>query len=207
MEIVLASRNRKKIEELVTIIEATGLTGSDEEVKILTPDMFAECAEVEEDGDTFEANAIKKARYVSECTGLNAIADDSGIEVDALDGRPGVYSARYAGNDANDRNNLEKLLAEMSNVPPGRRNARFVCCIALSTKKGIRTFSGFVEGTIAMDPAGDNGFGYDPVFIPEGHERTFAQMSDRGKNSMSHRGRALQKLQDCLAENKELLKD
>lgn len=201
MNIVLASRNKKKIEEMKKIIETSGIVG-DENVNILTPDRFPDCGEVEEDGVTFEVNAVKKARTIAGCSGLPAIADDSGLEVDALDGAPGVYSARYAGESADDGANLQKLLVELKDVPSDNRGARFVCCIALSLRGEVKTFTGYVEGNIAVKPSGDNGFGYDPVFYPEGHDRTFAEMSDDEKNSMSHRGRALEALQSYLKENR-----
>ena len=198
MKIVLASRNKKKIEELKKIIETCGLSDKDTLANIRTPDEFPQCKEVEEDGTTFEANALKKAEYIYECTGITAVADDSGLEVDALNGAPGVYSARYSGEGADDSSNLEKVLHEMDNVPDENRTARFVCCIAIASAEGVETFTGYVEGRIGTDPAGENGFGYDPIFYPEGHDRTFAQMSDSEKNSMSHRGRALEKLQQYI---------
>ncbi len=198
MKIILATRNRKKVEEIRMI-----LAGGQQEFSILTLDNFPECPEVEEDGKTFEANAVKKALFVSEFTGMTAIADDSGLEVDALDGAPGVFSARYSGESADDRSNLEKLLKEMKDVPPDRRKARFVCCISVASKGEVRSFSGYVNGAIGTEARGDNGFGYDPVFYPEGHDRTFAEISDVEKNSMSHRGRALKKLQKYLLQEKE----
>lgn len=198
MDIILASRNRKKIEELKNIIQACGFSGKEASVNIHTPDEFPQCEEVEEDGATFEANAIKKAAYIFECSGMTAVADDSGLEVDELDGAPGVFSARYAGEVTDDWANLEKLLREMKDVPDQRRRARFVCCIALADRSGIKTFIGYVEGRIGKEPRGEKGFGYDPVFYPEGHDRTFAEMSDEEKSSMSHRGRALRELQGYL---------
>ncbi|GBD96024.1 MAG TPA: XTP/dITP diphosphatase [Nitrospirae bacterium] len=200
MNIVLASRNKKKVEELRKIMETDVLPGTGLSVNILTPDNFPECEEVEEDGDTFEANALKKAVYTSKCTGMTAIADDSGLEVDALNGAPGVLSARYAGESADDIANLEKLLNEMKGVPPEKRSARFVCCIALASGDDVKTFFGSVEGSIGMAPKGKKGFGYDPVFYPEGYDRTFAEMSDDEKNALSHRGKALRKLQEYLSE-------
>lgn len=199
MDIVLASRNKKKVEEMREIIESAGISG-DESINILTPDSFSDCGDVEEDGVTFEENAVKKARYIHECSGLTAVADDSGIVVDALDGAPGVYSARYAGESADDSANLEKLLSELKGVPAEKRTARFVCCIAIADQKEVRTFLGTVEGMIGTERRGDNGFGYDPVFYPEGHSRTFAEMSNIEKHSMSHRGRALSELQRYLRE-------
>jgi len=200
MKLVLASRNKKKIRELRKIIEEGIIAEQDRSVDILTPDDFPQCGEVEEDGATFEANAIKKAAYLKQCSGLTSVADDSGIVVDALDGAPGVYSARYAGEPADDMANNRKLLHEMKDVPDENRTARFVCCIALADGDDIRTFTGYVEGKIGRENRGDNGFGYDPVFYPEGHDRTFAQMTDDEKNSMSHRGRALRKLQEYIRE-------
>ncbi len=200
MDIVLASRNKKKIEELKNIIEACSFTGKDAAVNIHTPDEFPQCEEVEEDGATFEANAVKKAEYIFECSGMTAVADDSGLEVDVLGGAPGVFSARYAGEVTDDWANLEKLLREMKGVPDEKRGARFICCIALAARSGIKTFMGHVDGRIGTDPRGEKGFGYDPVFFPEGHDRTFAEMTDEEKSSMSHRGRALRELQNYLKE-------
>jgi len=200
MDIILASRNRKKIEELKNIIQACGFSGKDAAVNLHTPDEFPQCEEVEEDGATFEANAVKKAAYVFKCSGMTAVADDSGLEVDALDGAPGVVSARYAGAVTDDWANLEKLLKEMKGVPDEKRGARFVCCIALADLSGIQIFMGHVEGRIGTEPRGEKGFGYDPVFYPEGHNRTFGEMSDQEKASMSHRGRALQKLRNYIKE-------
>ena len=197
MNIVLATRNRKKIEEIKKIMSET-FSGTD--IKILTPDDFPQCLEVEEDGKTFEANAVKKAVYISKCTGMTAIADDSGLEVYALNGAPGVFSARYAGESANDSANCEKLLYEMRGLPDERRKARFACCIAVASGDDVRTFVGHAEGKIGTEPIGDKGFGYDPLFYPEGHSRTFAEMSDDEKNALSHRGKALAELQKYLKE-------
>jgi XTP/dITP diphosphohydrolase len=195
MNIVLATRNRKKIEEIKKIMSEV-ISGAD--ISIFTPDDFPECLEVEEDGNTFEANAVKKALYISKCTGMTAIADDSGLEVSALNGAPGVFSARYAGESADDRANCEKLLHEMRDVPAEERKARFVCCIAVAFGDNVKTFFGYAEGKIGMVMRGKTGFGYDPLFYPEGHNRTFAEMSDDEKNSLSHRGKALNKLRDYL---------
>ena len=134
-------------------------------------DDFPGCPEVEEDGKTFEENAVKKARAVSKYAKMPALADDSGLEVYALGGAPGVFSARYAGKGASDRDNTEKLLNEMSSVPNDNRGARFVCCIALAFPDGeVETFAGYAEGRIGTKPKGANGFGYDPVFIQKGME-------------------------------------
>jgi XTP/dITP diphosphohydrolase len=196
MEIVVATRNRKKLREISRILE--GL-----DMKLFTMDEFPDCPEVEETERTFEGNAIKKANAVSSCTGMAALADDSGLEVDALGGSPGIYSARYAGEEATDKDNVAKLISELDSVPDEKRGARFVCVIVLSLPDGhVETFSGKVEGRIGRSPAGLSGFGYDPVFYPEGRRRTFAQMSPAEKDAMSHRGRALVRLRDYLKKLK-----
>lgn len=188
MEIVIATRNPKKIEEIRRMLAGSALS-------ILTLGDFPDCPEVEEDGESFEANALKKAVAVSRYTGKAALADDSGLEVDALAGAPGVHSARYAGEGADDRKNLEKLLDDLRPIVPERRTARYVCCIALAFPDGrTETAFGYVEGRIGTEPRGSNGFGYDPVFYPEGHDRTFGEMGDDEKDRISHRGRALREL-------------
>jgi XTP/dITP diphosphohydrolase len=195
MEMVVATTNRKKVEEIKRILEGLPVTLS-------TLDEYPGCPEVEETEDTFKGNALKKAKAVSGYTGKAAIADDSGLDVFALGGAPGVMSARYAGEGASDRDNLEKLLSEMSTLPDGQRDARFVCVIALAYPDGpVKTFEGHVEGRIGMEPRGSTGFGYDPVFYPEKHERTFAEMAPGEKDSMSHRGRALEGLRRYLTDS------
>jgi len=192
MNLVIATRNKKKVEEIRRILD--GL-----DVNLYSLDDFPGCPEVEETEETFEGNAALKARAVAEYTGRAALADDSGLEVFALHGEPGVRSARYAGEGASDSDNLHKLLKELFAEPDYRRGARFVCVIALATPEGeLTTFEGMVEGTIGEKPVGESGFGYDPVFYPEGHDRTFAEMGPAEKDSMSHRGRALQKLREYL---------
>ncbi len=193
MEIVLATRNKKKIEEIKRITV-------DLPVTILSLDNFPNCPETVEDRDTFEENAVKKAVEVCQCTGKPALADDSGLEVDALNGAPGVYSARYAdGTSGNDIRNYEKLLAELRDVSDNKRGARFVCCIALSFPNGtVKTFFGYAKGRIGREPRGKTGFGYDPVFIPGEQKRTFAEMSSEEKDRISHRGKALEKLTEFL---------
>lgn len=189
-EIVVATRNRKKVDEIARMLHGTG-------IKLLALDEVGraqggDCPEVVEDAPDFRGNALKKAREISSCTGRTAIADDSGLVVDALGGRPGVFSARYAGEDATDTDNYSKLLAELEGVSPTDRTARFVCFLALVHVDGRESvFQGVCEGTISKAPQGRSGFGYDPVFIPEGHDRSFAQMSGQEKDSMSHRGRAI----------------
>jgi len=188
MDIVLATKNKKKAAEMERIFRGQG-------VHFLTLDAFPGCPDVEEDGKTFRANALKKARAVSRFTGKPALADDSGLEVFSLDKAPGVYSARYAGEPTDDKKNVAKLLRELKGFEEEDRGARFVCCMALVMPDGHqKTFTGYVNGIIGKRERGDNGFGYDPVFFPEGHEKTFAEMSAAEKDSMSHRGRALKKL-------------
>ncbi|UCH82498.1 MAG: XTP/dITP diphosphatase [Nitrospiraceae bacterium] len=198
MNIVLASKNRKKIEEIKKIFAVM-----DTVPVIYSLDDFPAMDDVVEDGDTFEANAIKKAKEVAGHTGMSALADDSGLEVDALDGDPGVYSARYAGEDADDEANNEKLLRALKDVPEDKRGAQFVCCIALASEDEIKTFMGYVRGHIGMASKGTSGFGYDPLFYPDGSNRTFAEMSDAEKNAVSHRAHALRELQKYLLNEKK----
>ncbi len=193
MDIVLATKNRKKIEEIRKICDVLGTAN-----RIYTLDDFPAVEDVVEDGDTFEANAVKKAKQIAGATGMTALADDSGLEVDALDRAPGVYSARYAGEDADDRANNDKLLNALKDIPAEKRGAQFVCCIALASDKEIKTFTGYVKGRISNEPKGASGFGYDPLFYPEGSNRTFAEMSDSEKNTISHRANALRELQQYL---------
>jgi len=194
MDIVLATRNKKKIEEIKRITVDLPIT-------ILSLEDFPDCPEVVEDKDTFEGNAVKKAVEVCRCTGKPALADDSGLEVDALGGAPGVYSARYApdASNGNDPKNYEKLLLDLKHTPDEQRGARFVCCLALAFPEGgFKTFFGFAPGRIGREPRGKKGFGYDPVFIPKGHEPTFAEMTAEEKDRLSHRGKAIEKLAEFL---------
>ncbi len=194
MEIVLATRNKKKVEEIRRI--AVGLP-----ITILSLDDFPDCPEVVEDQNTFEGNATKKAREIARCSGKPSLSDDSGLAVDALGGKPGVFSARYAPDAANgnDPKNYEKLLRDLEGISGERRSARFVCCIALAFPEGeVRTFFGFAEGKIGHAPRGERGFGYDPVFVPDGFDRTFAEMAPQEKDVLSHRGKAIEKLSEYL---------
>lgn len=192
MKIVLTTRNRKKLEELQRILNVS-------EITLLSMNDFADLEEVKEDGLSFEENALKKARYVAQKTGLPAIADDSGLEVDALGGAPGVKSARYAGEYATDEENIKKLLKELEGVSADRRGARFVCYIALVFPEGKEyIFSATVNGKIIEEPRGSYGFGYDPVFQPEGSDKTFAEMLPQEKDSISHRKKALDQLKNFL---------
>jgi XTP/dITP diphosphohydrolase len=193
MNIVLATRNRKKVEEMKRMFPGRKIT-------FTTLDAFPGCPEVEEDGQTFQANAKKKALAAARYTGCPALADDSGLEVKALDRAPGVFSARYAGEHADDKGNVKKILREMRSVINKKeRTARFVCCMVFAFPDGkCRTFTGYVNGMIAETPKGHKGFGYDPIFYPIGHDRTFAEMADFEKDALSHRGRAMKKFHTYL---------
>ena len=186
--LVIGTHNRKKGREIARILETPGL-------KLLTLEDFPGTPEPVEDGDTFEANAIKKATELADALGMTVAADDSGLEVDALGGRPGIFSARYGGEHGNDARNVERLLREMKDVPPERRTARFRCVAALAAPgKLLTTIEGVFEGTIAEEPRGTNGFGYDPVFIVPGLGKTSAELGPKEKDKISHRGRAFRKL-------------
>ncbi len=186
LKIVLATKNRKKVEEIKRVLAGQSVT-------LLTTDDLPGCPDVVEDGDTFEANAVKKGLEIARFADALALADDSGLVVDALNGAPGVYSARYAGPDALDQDNTNKLLRELAGVPKEKRSARFVCVLALVDPQGkVQVFEGTSEGAIGYVMRGHNGFGYDPVFIPAGETRTFAEMGDAEKDARSHRGAALE---------------
>ena len=187
---MVASRNRKKLAELHRVLEGAGISG----LELLSLDDVEPFAEAPETGATFEENAIAKARDAFAATGLPSLADDSGIEVAALNGMPGVLSARWAGGHGDDAANYKLLLAQMGDVPDDRRGAAFVSVCALVTGLGagdVNVVRGEWPGVIARDPLGEGGFGYDPVFIPEGEARSAAQLSPAEKDAVSHRGRAL----------------
>ncbi len=192
MKITLATKNRSKAAEIREILK-----GIDAEV--LTLDDFPEIVMPPERGATFRENAVEKARFAAEATGTPALADDSGLEVEALGGRPGVLSARYAGAGATDRENFTKLLKELEGVPFEKRKARFVCVIAIAGP-GIEeaAFEGTLDGYISVEPSGQGGFGYDPVFFIPGEERTAAELKPEEKNRISHRARALEILRGKL---------
>ena len=193
-ELVLATRNRHKIEELVALLGNQGIT-------IHTLDEFPDVPDVLEDGDTCEANAVKKARVIAEFTGLPAVADDTGLEVDALGGRPGVYAARYAGEGATYEDNCRKLLQELLGVPRGQRTARFLTVAAIALPSGgIRVAQGTLAGVIAEEASGTLGSGYDPVFLIPALGKTLAQLSADQKNTISHRANAFTQAKDLLRE-------
>ena len=198
MIIVAATQNKHKIEEISAITKPLGMEIiSRQEAGV--PDF-----EVVEDGDTFEENSEKKARAIMEACGQITIADDSGLMVDALGGAPGVYSARYAGEDGNDAKNNVKLLAMMSDVPMEQRTAKFVSVITMVYPDGETLVArGECRGHIIFEEKGDNGFGYDPLFVPEGFTKTFAELTGEEKNKISHRASALRELERLLKEKEE----
>ena len=194
MQLVLATNNKDKVKEIKHLLEDLPIT-------ILTHDDFLDFPDVEETGDTLEANALLKARAIAEFCDLPALADDSGLEVDALDGAPGVFSSRYAGEDVTYEDNNRKLLKELQGVPPEKRTARFRCVIAVAwNDHETNTVEGVAEGIIAEDLATGQGFGYDPLFYYPPKEMRFSDMTIEQKNQVSHRGLALQKIRDVIIE-------
>ena len=187
MDIIVASRNPGKVAELKKLLEH--LT-----VNVLSLDDFDDIPEVIEDGDTYEANVLKKARAVYEATGQIVLADDSGLEVDALRGLPGVRSARFGGEDLTDYERTMKLLDDIKDIPDEERGATFQCRLAIVGPNGMeKVVSGSCRGSIIQAPRGGSGFGYDPIFLPSEYNHTFAELSPEIKNRISHRGRALEK--------------
>ncbi len=199
MQLVLATNNKDKIREIRDLLD-------DLPVTILTAEDFLEFPDPEETGTTLEENAILKARAISEFTDLPALADDSGLEVDALDGAPGVYSSRFAGDEITDRkvtyrDNNAKLLRLLDGIPAEERTARFRCVIAIVwSDSDIQTVEGTAEGVITEDIAGREGFGYDPVFYYPPNKKRFSEMSLEEKNLVSHRGKALQEARTLIIE-------
>lgn len=191
MQILLATTNTGKLRELKRILGDAGLdiVGLNQLQSLEEP----EAVEIET-GSTFAENALLKARYYFARTGLTTIADDSGIEVDALAGAPGIYSARYAGPDATDRDRVEKLLGEMKRIEAARRGARFVCAAAIRWNAGERVFSDEARGRLLDHPRGEGGFGYDPIFYYEPLGKTFAELTEEEKAIVGHRGRAFRQL-------------
>ncbi|HEY9476724.1 MAG TPA: RdgB/HAM1 family non-canonical purine NTP pyrophosphatase [Mycobacteriales bacterium] len=187
--LVVATRNASKLAELRRMLR-DGL-----DVELLGLNDVEPYPEVPETGATFAENALAKAREAVRHTGLPAVADDSGLTVDALSGMPGVLSARWAGPGRSDQANLQLVLDQVADVPDERRGAAFVCAAALVTPDGVEeVVEGRVEGTLLRAPRGENGFGYDPIFVPIGHTRTTAEMTAEEKDALSHRGRALRVL-------------
>lgn len=196
-EIVLATRNPDKGRELGALLGGLG-------IRIRTLADFPSAPEVVEDGTTCEANAIKKAREIARATGVPAVADDTGLEVDALGGRPGVYAARYAGEHATYEDNCRKLLLELAGVPRSKRTARFLTVAAIAFPSGdVHVTQGSLEGLITEQSVGDRGFGYDPVFLVPEFNRTLAQLTAEEKNRMSHRAKAFLQMRVWLEDHCE----
>jgi len=193
MRLLLGTRNPGKVKEIATILAGSGWTFS-------SLQEFEDVGPASEDGVTYAENAIAKARFYAAATGLLALADDSGLEVAALGGAPGVYSARYAGEGASDADRRELLLAELAKRDSSDRRARFVAAVAIADPKGVvlNLSEGICEGTITFEPRGNSGFGYDPLFVPDGYDQTFAELPNEVKNLISHRARALMRLRDSL---------
>jgi len=190
-KLLLASRNAKKLAELRRILAAEGLEG----IEVIGLDDVPSFPEAPETEPTFEGNALAKARDAAAATGLPSVADDSGIAVDALNGMPGVLSARWSGKHGDDQANVDLVLAQLGDVPDERRGGGFVCAAAFVVPGGESTVvRGEWRGTITRAMRGTNGFGYDPIFVPEGHEITSAELSPEEKDALSHRGRALRML-------------
>lgn len=193
--LVLATRNASKLAELARILAATGVR-----VEAVSLAEFPGMPEVAETGATFSENALLKARAVAAHTGLPAVADDSGLCVDALGGMPGVLSARWAGRHGDDEANLRLVLGQVADVPADRRGAHFACAAALVLPSGAEHVTeGTVEGWLTGAPRGTNGFGYDPIFVPDSSSRTTAEMSAEEKDAISHRARALRALAPVIA--------
>lgn len=194
--LLLATRNPGKVREITSILEDSGWSFSSAQENVGTPD---------ENGKTFTDNAIAKARFYASAAGLWALADDSGLEVDALGGAPGVYSARYAGENASDADRRELLLSELAKVSAPERRARFVCVVAIANADGavLNVSEGICVGTLTFAPRGNGGFGYDPLFVPDGYDQTFAELPENVKNRISHRARALLKTKQFLTSAKD----
>ncbi|MGH3836272.1 MAG: RdgB/HAM1 family non-canonical purine NTP pyrophosphatase [Pseudonocardiaceae bacterium] len=202
VRVLLATRNAKKLAELRRILASSAITG----LQVIGLDDVPPFPETPETAATFEANALAKARDAAAATGLPAVADDSGLEVDALNGMPGVLSARWAGRHGDDAANLQLVLDQLADVPAGRRGAAFVCAAALIVPGGAIT-SGIQtvvreqwRGTLSRATRGSNGFGYDPIFVPDGDRRTSAELDPAEKDAVSHRGRALRALVPALRQ-------
>lgn len=192
LEIIIATRNNGKIREIRDVLDPLGL-------RLRTFEEFEDFGEPEETGSTLEENALIKAEELRDRFGLPALADDSGLLVDALDGRPGVHSSRYAGPEGDPERNMDRLLSELEGVPEPERTARFFCVMALALPGGeARLTRGECEGLILTGRRGLGGFGYDPVFMPAGFERSMAELTLEEKNAISHRGKALRAMSEII---------
>ncbi|MUV39404.1 XTP/dITP diphosphatase [Lentibacillus sp. JNUCC-1] len=191
--LVVATKNPGKAAEFRDFFHAFGINVS----SLL--DFETPMPDIEETGSTFKANAAIKAEQIAKVLNQTVIADDSGLVVDALDGKPGIFSARYAGGHGNDQKNVEKVLNELQNVPEKERTARFVCVLALALPGEETVFrTGYCEGKIVFAPRGNHGFGYDPIFLPDGYTKTMAELTSQEKNRISHRKHAFEQLTDWL---------
>lgn len=188
MKLIFATHNKNKAKEVKSLMPSF--------IELLSLDDINFHDEIDETASTLEGNALLKAKTIFEKTGINCFADDSGLLVDALNGEPGVYSARYAGEQKNDQDNMQKLLHELNDKP--NRNAHFKTVMALIIDGKEHLFEGKIEGKIITEKLGSNGFGYDPIFVPDGYNETFAQLDSETKNKISHRARALQKMLEFL---------
>lgn len=194
--VVLATRNAHKLEELHRILDAAGL-----DVELVGADAFPDLPDIPETESSFAGNALLKAREVARVTGLPAIADDSGLSIDALNGMPGILSARWSGGHGDDVANLQLVLAQLADTPDHRRGGAFHCAAAIALPDGTeRVVEGTIEGVIIREPRGTGGFGYDPIFVPLGGEQTLAEIPAAEKDAISHRGRALEALAPVLAD-------
>lgn len=191
LEILIATDNLGKVKEIKDILYSP-------EIKILTMKDFPPLPKIEEDGKTYQANAYKKARKISEYTGKICLADDSGLEIDYLKGEPGIYSSRWGNSD---EERINKVLKLLENVPIDKRNAKFVCAVVLFFPNGkLFMVKEECKGSIIFSPKGENGFGYDPIFLVPEYDKTFAELGDKIKNKISHRGKAMRKMIKIIKE-------
>jgi XTP/dITP diphosphohydrolase len=194
-KIVIASNNPHKVNEIKYFLK-------DLPIEIVSQNDFPNVLPAVEDGRNFTDNALKKAKHLYEQTGFSSLGDDSGLTVDVLNGEPGVISARYAGEYATDEENNNKLLFKLKDIPPEKRTASFKCILALiSAENEVKTFAGECPGRIIFEPRGTKGFGYDPLFVPDGFSKTFAELDMTEKIKISHRGKALRELKEYLQQN------
>ncbi|CDQ39406.1 MULTISPECIES: XTP/dITP diphosphatase [Virgibacillus] len=197
-QIIIATKNKGKATEFKEFFNAYDMAAVSLNEREELPD-------VEETGETFEQNAALKAETIANILSQPVLADDSGLIIDALDGRPGVYSARYAGEDKNDQANINKVLTELEGVPQKDRTARFICVLAVARPNTETQFyQGICNGHISIAPSGKNGFGYDPIFIPDGYQETMAELSPKVKNQISHRKNAILQLEETIRKNRSL---
>ena len=190
-DLIIATRNKKKLVEIRDLL-------ADLDFNVLSISDFSDIPEIEEDMDTFEGNASKKAIQIAQITDKLTLADDSGLEIDFLNGRPGIHSARFAGENATDEDRNRKVLGLMEDVPKHQRTARFKCAIAIVENELVEIVTGVCEGEIATEPRGNQGFGYDPIFIVPSYGKTFAELGAEIKNQISHRAIALKKVKEVL---------